>query len=180
MIRRGDVLNFAILGLLSDSPLHGYELRKRVSGILGPFRAISYGSLYPALRTLATAGLIEEAAPSSEPALVSRRSRRVYALTSEGKEHLQEMLASYGPDTWGDEPFAVRMALFSLTPTDVRLRILEGRRSLLEGRLATLQEALSQSSDRIDRYLLGMQQHGIEGVERELRWLNELIEQERS
>ena len=45
MSRRSGVLELAVLGLLHESPLHGYELRKRVNTLLGPLRAISYGSL---------------------------------------------------------------------------------------------------------------------------------------
>ncbi|MGV7904501.1 PadR family transcriptional regulator, partial [Mycobacterium kansasii] len=44
------MLELAVLGLLHDSPMHGYEIRKRLTELLGPFRAFSYGSLYPALR----------------------------------------------------------------------------------------------------------------------------------
>ena len=46
------MLELAILGLLIESPMHGYELRKRLTGLLGAFRAFSYGSLYPALRRM--------------------------------------------------------------------------------------------------------------------------------
>ena len=47
---RAALLEFAILGLLHDGALHGYELRKRLTTALGIFPALSYGSLYPALR----------------------------------------------------------------------------------------------------------------------------------
>jgi DNA-binding PadR family transcriptional regulator len=46
------MLEMAILGLLNEAPMHGYELRKRVLALLGGFRALSYGSLYPALRRM--------------------------------------------------------------------------------------------------------------------------------
>lgn len=46
------MLELAILGLLLESPMHGYELRKRLTGLLGAFRAFSYGSLYPTLRRM--------------------------------------------------------------------------------------------------------------------------------
>ncbi|HET7531457.1 MAG TPA: PadR family transcriptional regulator, partial [Mycobacteriales bacterium] len=46
------MLELAVLGLLHESPLHGYELRKRVNALLGPLRAISYGSLYPCLKEM--------------------------------------------------------------------------------------------------------------------------------
>lgn len=52
------MLELAILGLLIESPMHGYELRKRLTGLLGAFRAFSYGSLYPALRRMQADRLI--------------------------------------------------------------------------------------------------------------------------
>ena len=51
------MLEIAVLGLLSESPMHGYELRKQLATSLGTFRAFSYGSLYPTLRRLQEAGL---------------------------------------------------------------------------------------------------------------------------
>ena len=77
------MLELAILGLLLESPMHGYELRKRLTGLLGAFRAFSYGSLYPALRRMQADGLIvEDAAPEGIPKM--RRARRVYQLTDAG------------------------------------------------------------------------------------------------
>ena len=61
-----------------------------------------------------------------------------------------------------------------------RLRILEGRRSRLEERVDTLRESLARSRERMDAYTLQLQQHGLDGAEREVRWLNELIQSERN
>jgi hypothetical protein len=46
------MLELAILGLLEDQELHGYEIRKRLRDELGLFSNISFGSLYPALSRL--------------------------------------------------------------------------------------------------------------------------------
>src|SRR4051794_31516843 len=54
--RDGWMLEFAILGLLQESPMHGYELRKELAEVLGGRRSISYGSLYPALKRMHAAG----------------------------------------------------------------------------------------------------------------------------
>jgi hypothetical protein len=62
------VLELAVLGLLHDSPMHGYELRKRLNAVLGAFRALSYGTLYPALKSLLVEGLIREAGQVEGPA----------------------------------------------------------------------------------------------------------------
>jgi DNA-binding PadR family transcriptional regulator len=58
--RRAQLLEFAVLGLLHEGPTHGYDLRRRLNTALGPFRALSYGTLYPALRDLLDHGLIAE------------------------------------------------------------------------------------------------------------------------
>ena len=75
MSRRSGILEFAVLGLLRESPMHGYELRKRLNTSLGVFRAFSYGTLYPCLKTLVANGwLIEE--PGSAPEDAARRFTR--------------------------------------------------------------------------------------------------------
>ncbi|MGP4109683.1 PadR family transcriptional regulator [Streptomyces sp. 4N509B] len=183
MSRRSGVLEFAVLGLLRESPMHGYELRKRLNTSLGFFRAFSYGSLYPCLKELLRQGwLVEEqsgAAEESRPALTGRRARIVYRLTAEGKERFEELLDQTGPDAWEDEHFGVRFAFFGQTSRDVRMRVLEGRRSRLEERLATMRASLARTREKVDAYTLELQRHGMESVEREVRWLNELIESER-
>ncbi|GAA4239076.1 PadR family transcriptional regulator [Actinomadura meridiana] len=178
------VLELAVLGLLHESPMHGYELRKRLNTLLGMFRAFSYGSLYPCLKQLLESGLIIEDRPE-EPnttalALQSRRSKIVYKLTADGKERLQQLLTESGPASWEDEGFGVHFAFFSHTRADVRLRILEGRRSRLEERLESVRAALARTRERVDSYTLELQNHGLESVEREVRWLNELIGRERA
>ncbi len=185
MSRRSGILEFAVLGLLRESPMHGYELRKRLNTSLGVFRAFSYGTLYPCLKALVASGwLIEETggAPEGVPAaaLTGRRAKIVYRLTAAGKEHFEELLAHSGPDAWEDEHFGVRFAFFGQTSRDVRMRVLEGRRSRLEERLERMRTSLSRTRERLDDYTLELQRHGMESVEREVRWLNELIESERA
>ena len=174
--RRAALLEFAVLGLLHDGPLHGYELRKRLTTALGIFRALSYGSLYPALKRLVDVGWIHE---TQEAAAAGKRPRITYELTAEGKEHFQDLVAASGPDAWDDEDFDVRFAFFSRTEAQVRLRILEGRRSRLEERLANIRDASTRNRERMDGYTLALQQHGEDAAEREVRWLEELIVAER-
>ncbi|MGV8966236.1 MAG: PadR family transcriptional regulator [Cellulomonas sp.] len=178
---RSDVLEPAILGLLDESPLHGYELRKRLNLVLGSFRALSYGSLYPCLKSLVVRGWIVGTDSADVPprALSGKRARIVYQLTAEGKEHFHEILASSGPAAWEDENFDVRFAFFAQTDAETRLRILEGRRSRLTERLETVRLSFNRARERMDDYTLELQRHGLEGVEREVRWLDDLIDNER-
>jgi DNA-binding PadR family transcriptional regulator len=206
---RSGTLELAVLGLLHETPLHGYELRKRLNSLLGTFRAWGYGSLYPCLKDLLAQGLIAEEPPAdaddgqaqhgqvqhTPPARPrpgqarqrpgqarprsGRRSKIVYRLTADGKERLQDLLAEAGPPAWEDDGFGVHFAFFGQTRADIRLRILEGRRTRLEERLDGVRAAMSRTRERLDSYTLELHRHGLESVEREVRWLNELIASER-
>jgi DNA-binding PadR family transcriptional regulator len=186
---RSEMLELSILGLLRSAPMHGYELRKQITSVLGLFRALSYGSLYPCLHELLAAGLIaeEHEADETETARAAgparprsgRRSLKVYRLTADGKERLQGLLGEAGPAAWEDDGFGVHFAFFGQTRADVRLRILEGRRSRLEERMEGIRAALTRTRERVDSYTLELHRHGLESVEREVRWLNELIASER-
>jgi DNA-binding PadR family transcriptional regulator len=195
---RSGTLELAVLGLLHEIPLHGYELRKRLNSLLGTFRAWGYGSLYPCLKDLLAQGLIAEESPANADAAQDRprpgqtrqrpgqarprsgrRSKIVYRLTADGKERLQDLLAEAGPAAWEDDGFGVHFAFFGQTRADIRLRILEGRRTRLEERLDGVRAAMSRTRERLDSYTLELHRHGLESVEREVRWLNELIASER-
>ena len=151
------MLELAILGLLLESPMHGYELRKRLTGLLGAFRAFSYGSLYPALR----------------------RARRVYRLTDAGRQRFNELVSDTGPQNYTDDGFGVHLAFFNRTPAEARMRILEGRRRQVEERREGLRNAVARASNSLDRYTRQLHQLGLESSEREVKWLNELIAAER-
>lgn len=177
------VLELAVLGLLLEAPMHGYELRKRLTGLLGAFRAFSYGSLYPTLRRMQADGLIaEDAGPQGT---LKRRARRVYQLTPLGRQRFSELVADTGPQNYTDDGFGVHLAFFSRTPAEARMRILEGRRRQVEERREGLREAIGRvgsdkSDGTFDRYTKQLHQLGLESSEREVRWLNELIAAEQS
>lgn len=208
MRSRTEVLETAVLGLLNEAPLHGYELRKRLAVALGPFRALSYGSLYPALRRLVERGFIAAAqvnppssAPDADratgepaasprdggtrhgragrPGKLGRRGRIVYDVTPDGRRHLHTLLTTAGPATWEDDHFDVRFALFSQTDADTRLRILEGRRTRLAERLEAAREAGRRTPGRSDEYTRELQRFGQERVEHEVDWIDRLIRTER-
>ncbi|MEJ2886859.1 PadR family transcriptional regulator [Actinomycetospora aeridis] len=198
------MLELAVLGLLHEAPMHGYQLRKQLHARLGTFRAFSWGSLYPTLRRLQRAGLIAETtdttageaddegaetAASSRSRSASRsswgsksktrRGRRVFELTAEGKDRFDELLGEVGPQAWDDESFGIHLAFFSRTPVEVRMRILEGRRRQVEERREGLRSTVSRAGEQIDHYTRELHRIGLESTEREVRWLNELIAAER-
>jgi DNA-binding PadR family transcriptional regulator len=170
------VLELAILGLLKERPMHGYELKKRLSYMLGHFWTVSYGSLYPALKRLEKSGSIERAYSVKE----KTRNRNVYRVTPRGETSFLRMLtenvtvASLA-DT---EKFDLRMAFFQYLDPETRLRLLEMRRGLLEEQVEKFKAYRTTNKDE-DLYRAGLMRHKVSQVKSDIRWLDRLMVHER-
>ena len=156
--------------------MHGYQLRKSLSETLGPFWQVSYGALYPALKRLRAQGAVEDVFPGTK---VGRR-RNVYRITERGEDLFSELLASTGErDTDDDNGFRVRLAFFRYLKPETRIGVLERRRAALTARLGELRQRISSYRERLDTYTLSLMRHGMDATERDISWLDELIEAER-
>lgn len=193
------VIELAILGLLKESELHGYELKKRLRDLLGPLSSVSFGSLYPALARLEAAGHVKaveaaEAVPAptfpstgsfagEAAAFRARRkptrgprNRKVYGITDRGEGRLAELIADPGDD---DRTFPLKLAFCRWCEPDVRLSLLRRRRASLEERLAEGRRAL-KGERALDRYVRSLMEHDTQSTERDIAWLDDLISQEES
>ncbi|MFJ8082557.1 PadR family transcriptional regulator [Streptomyces sp. NPDC096205] len=83
------MLELAILGFLYDAPLHGYELRKRITALTGHVRPVAESTLYPAIKRLEKAGFLER---TTEPG-AGAAPRHVLSLTEAGRDDLRSRLA---------------------------------------------------------------------------------------
>ena len=171
------MLELAVLGLLKERSMHGYQLKKSLSETLGPFWVVSYGALYPALKRLRTQGAVEQEFPKTQ---VGRR-RNVYRITELGERTFDELLASSGDHLVDDNGFRVRLAFFRYLKPETRIGVLERRRAAMLARLAELRQriAASRAERRADGYTLSLMRHGMDSTERDITWLDELIEAER-
>lgn len=172
------MLELAILGLLKDRPMHGYQLSRELTQALGGFWRVSYGSLYPTLRRLERGGAIVSR-PSDQPA-AGRRRRKVYRITEVGESAFLELLQETPHDTQTEDTrFRVRLAFFRYLPPETRLRLLERRRASLEDRLTSISDSLRAAREKVDDYALALMQHGRDSTASDIAWLDGLIESER-
>lgn len=168
------MLELAILGLLKERAMHGYQLKKRLADTLGSFWQVSYGSLYPALKRLQRGGSVEMVFPKED---VGRR-KNVYRITATGEEMFADLLERVGQEATEDSGFQVRFAFFRYLKPETRIRLLERRRAFLEGRGSSLKESLRSYRERIDSYTLSLMNHELAATETDIRWLDELIKAE--
>ena len=174
MARRGDTIELAVLGLLHEGPMHGYELRKRLNLMLGWGRVLSYGSLYPALKKMLRANLIEEVAATTTP--ISRRPRIVYEVTAAGNEQFQRLMSEVGPDRVGGRQ--LRHPVRVLRSHRHGDPAAGPRRAPYPAPGATGPRpgaSCERTQAEVNSYAAELQRHGVESVEREVRWLSDLI-----
>jgi len=131
------MLDMAILGLLREGPMHGYELKQRLVDL--GFWRISFGSVYPALRRLDRSGWVEVSAGSGR--------RKEYRITAEGKEHFQQILEDEASEVENTTAFRVRLAFFRYMEPSVRIGFLERRKSVLRERIVTARGSLRRTAD---------------------------------
>jgi DNA-binding PadR family transcriptional regulator len=172
------MLELAILGLLKERPMHGYQLSRELTQALGGFWRVSYGSLYPTLRRLERDGAIASQ-PSDQP-VAGRRRKNVYRITEDGEASFLALLQETPHDTQTEDTrFRVRLAFFRYLPPETRLRLLERRRASLEDRLTSISDSLRAARERVDDYALALMQHGRDSTASDIAWLDGLIEAER-
>ena len=170
-------------------PLHGYELRKRLSETLGPLRRLSFGSLYPALHRLEAAGLIRQVpeplpsgpvdgGPHRQKARQKSAARKggkpkrrqvVYKITPTGERHLAESLDEAEVD---DESLPLTMGLMSQASPATRLALLTERRRAVVAR----KEAGDKAQTNPDFWVRAKAELDSSQADEELRWLDHLIE----
>lgn len=208
------MLDLALLGLLKERPMHGYDLRKRLREDFGALASVSFGSLYPALARLERAGAVRavetpDAAAAPAPAIPatgslsgeraafrarqaigrvadsgarvprSTRSRKVYVVTPRGEALFEQLLAEDGPPGEDARGFSLRLAFARHLSPEARLRLLERRRSQLQERLARARRSLAGRARPLDPYERSLAEHASETTERDICWLDRLIDAER-
>ena len=167
------VIELMILGFLTEGPMHGYELRRRMSQLHGFARTISDGTMYPAINRLIAAGAItQDLQPGSGAA-----QRRVLELTDAGRATLQARLRDAGGhDITDGGRFFVILAFLSLLP-DRRERdaVLQRRLEFLTAPVSFFADGeRSLTADEVgDRYRRGIFVSARASNTAERAWLRE-------
>ena len=171
------MLELAILGLLKERAMHGYELRKQLGQKLGFFWTVSFGSLYPTLKKLERRGVVEKFFPGDQ----TSRRKQVYRITPAGESEFLELLAEGAHSTWEEDKFPLRVAFFRYLGPEARVRLLERRKAYLEDKLEEGRRSLKRAARGVpDTYTLSLMRHGVETTEHDIAWLDTMISAERA
>jgi DNA-binding PadR family transcriptional regulator len=156
-----------VLALLAKEPSHGYELRARLRGALGPLgEAMNDGQIYVILGRLEKAGLVVSEQSAGLP---DRPDRKVYALTASGQERVAGWLAEVSWPKPDLAEFHLKLVAAAAAGLADPLAIVDAQRRELLRRLRDAQRAAMAEPDRSAAGLL------LEGIvlrlQADLRWL---------
>ncbi len=199
--RKGTIYELFVLGELIEVPHHGYLLRDILSRLLGPFRHISWGVLYPLIRQLEQDQLIEpneaedtrlpdkqgdsklESKPSSKPiSKPSSKQRKSYRITERGKKRFHQLMheeAEYTSDY--PELFIVKLNNFDNISLEQQPAVLWHYHGYLQDAhfyIQRGQEHATHSSDIPDNqraHILRTISYRASGIQGELTWLDQEI-----
>lgn len=160
-----------LLGLLRESPKHGYEIKRTIREILSLFAGIAPKSIYYPLMVLEKKGMVVKRARQEG----KRPQRFVYTLTRKGERRFEELLAKSFLD-FRRPQFSLDISLYFLKYIKpqiarrrlrARTRILEHLSRELEGMAASLQKKRAFSLAR-------MLEHNLRMVRTEIEFLSSL------
>lgn len=157
---------YVILGMVSREPRSGYEIKAAVDNTTRFFWAASYGQIYPELKKLSEAGLVEGIDASQ-----GDRKRTVYSITPEGKAELEDWLRR-PPETVEMREEGLLKLFFSgvLEPGEAveTLRAMRQRRLELSAQLRAMEPQKMESIE--DPFPLMVLRAGIEFNEWFAEW----------
>lgn len=117
------------LGMLTDGPASGYDMKKCFESTFGHFFPAGYGSIYPALATLARNGFVEfEEVPQE-----GKPDRKVYSITEEGREELHKGLANPKPSHKVRSEFLAMMCFAHLMSDEQINEVIDNKLLELDG-----------------------------------------------
>jgi DNA-binding PadR family transcriptional regulator len=155
-----------ILWLLSETPLHGYRIKRILEDeAYGFWFSVEFTSIYSALRTLVKLEYVEETGLEQDGA---RPERMGYRITRAGRAHLRELIAK----TWDatpllGDPFSMAIAGRAEMPSGSLDTLKANRIEALEARIAECKALRRAALDEamVDRALAIMNA--------ELKWLRD-------
>lgn len=168
-------LRHALLGVLKDRPLTGYDLVRYFQGTLGFLWSAPQSQIYPELRRMEAAGLVTATvAPRGQKA-----QKRIYSVTDQGMAELRRWATDFMPLPAQRDPVFLKAAFFDLAPLDAvreqlrahiaqyqwRLEQWQARADAIRGRRAELVEVwLQRQPIEEHETVIQLKVHALEGL----------------
>lgn len=158
---------FLVLGLLSERPMTGYDIKKHVNVMLSAVTNASYGTLYPTLHKL----LIEGAVKMDEIPQKGRPSKKVYSITEIGQKELISWLKKPAAADQIKREFLLKLYLAKDLPQQHLQSLVSTRRDQIEEMLKALKAETNESDNPWQEWVV---KYTLSLCKAEIDWLDDL------
>ncbi len=167
-------IRYLLLGLLTEQPMTGYDIKGLLESYGWLIGSPSYGSLYPALHGLLDDGLVAVNVVSHE----EKPSRKVYRVTDAGRQALEEWINIPVVKEPSMKTFLLRLILAKNYSREGLVAYLHHRRSQVAERHNALKKKLqtNQKGEPGFQPPLALD-YGLAMAKQELKWLEKTLEQ---
>lgn len=166
-------LREAILGLLCDGPMTGYEIKQLFRNVIKNFWSVSDGQLYPTLKKMHAEDLISLRVVRQD----STANKHVYTVSDKGRRHFEKWLRE--PVTKFEElkePLVLKVFFFHKLENEEILWHLRSQLDLHAKILDEFRNIRDTYEDRITAFQRLIGDMGVLYVEVRMLWLNRMIE----
>lgn len=175
------MLRYMLLGALMERSLHGYQLKSTVFKKIFADFGINDGQLYPLLKKLEQANLIEKNIEYQEGA----PSRHVYSITAAGREDFRQWLESnegeersFRYDFFRKDTFFIRCNYIQYLDKETAAAKIRQQMDTVAKTIADLQKAReSMISKELNPLRISILEYGIRCQETRAEWLNDFIKE---
>lgn len=169
------MLDQIIIGMVLNTPLTGYDIKKKVETGLGIFYRASYGSLYPALKKLTRNGLLTMSAR-----MQGNRMKKYYQASESGTETFFTWLSSRPDPSSPPDTHLAKVYFFDRLPEDIRNRQLLDYETRQLWQLQDLQarERHFNTAANQEQYyfMLSTLYYGIQTLQNRIKWCRHIRE----
>jgi DNA-binding PadR family transcriptional regulator len=165
-------VKYAMLGILAEKDLHGYELKSSFDAKVGEFWSLNYGQIYTTLDRLEKEDLVTHDRQSQD----RRPDRKIYSITGKGRKELENWLSTpvNRVRALRDE-FFIKLVFMDKNDSGPILELIEKQKALYlkqMNRLTQQKMTLKKNSEDTDAFLTELlMDAGLFHAEADIRWL---------
>lgn len=158
---------YAILGILNQSPMHGYEIKKEFEQSVSYIWSINIGQLYTLLKKMEGDKVIAKREVHQD----NKRDKTVYEITDAGRYELQEWLSTPVLNRQTKDEFYLKMMFLTQVDKEKARRYVDEQIKAMEKQSETYKAVEIDHGERMDKFMSLLLEASIMHFEVDIKWL---------
>jgi len=158
---------YAILGLLNQKPMHGYEIKKEFEKSVSYIWSINVGQLYTLLKKMEGENIIVKKEVPQE----NKRDKIVYEITDAGRNELQEWLSIPILNRQTKDEFYLKMMFLAQVGKEKATMYIDEQIEVMEKQCETFKAMKTDHGESMEKFMGLLLEASIMHFEVDIKWL---------